>query len=417
MLNLTDDQRAFAEGRHGDAAAAAMRIVAGTGELLGAKRLIPVSSAHIDGCLYHGDSGTEFAEFLVQGGGRVSVPATLNVGSIDLLRPDNVLLDGHRREMALRLMNAYVSLGCTATWTCSPYQAGHRPEAGENVAWGESNAVAFCNSVLGARTNRYGDFLDIACAITGFAPEYGLHLKGNRAARILLKTDAISDRLKDEDVFWPVIGALFGGRVGDAIGAVDGLGPFASEDRMKAFGAAAASFGSVALFHIIGATPEAPTRTEAFQQARPDEIIQIGPEDLRQALDLLSTATGGEVSAIGIGSPHLSLAEFEHLLAALRGRKVRLPFYANTGRHVVTRLDALGLLKPLDEAGIVIVADTCIVTTPIIADRQGVLMTNSGKFAHYAPGNIGHEVLYGSLSDCVETAVAGRLVRDLSLWR
>ncbi|NNG03427.1 MAG: DUF521 domain-containing protein [Inquilinus sp.] len=416
-MRLTDDQRAFAEGRHGEAAAAALRIVADTGALLGAERLIPVSSAHIDGCLYHGDSGTEFAEFLYRGGGRVRVPATLNVGSLDLLRPETVLLDGHRRQMALRLMRAYVALGCRATWTCSPYQAGHRPGAGEQVAWGESNAVAFCNSVLGARTNRYGDFLDIACTITGYAPEYGLHVKANRAAKVLFTTDAVSDRLKGEDAFWPVIGALFGRRVGDAVGAVDGLGGFAGEDRMKAFGAAAASFGSVALFHIIGATPEAPTRDAAFQGAAPEEIVAIGPAELRQALDWLSTSAGGAVTAIGIGSPHLSLAEFENLLAELRGRTARLPFYANTGRHVVQRLDELGYRQQLDAAGVTIVADTCIVTTPIIADGHGVLMTNSAKFAHYAPGNIGHEVLYGSLSDCVETAVAGRVVRDPALWR
>ncbi len=208
MLRLTDAQTAFLEGQRGSSAAAAMRIVAGTGDLLGAKRLIAISSAHIDGCLYHGDSGTEFAEFLYQGDGRVTVPTTLNVGSLDLMRPENVLLEGHRRQMAMRLMKAYVALGCQPTWTCSPYQAGHRPRPGEQVAWGESNAVAFCNSVLGARTNRYGDFLDIACAITGFAPEYGLHLEANRAARVLLRTDGISDRLKDEDVFWPVMGAL-----------------------------------------------------------------------------------------------------------------------------------------------------------------------------------------------------------------
>ena len=416
-MHLTEDQRAVAEGRDGEAAAAAMRIVADAGALLGADRLIPVTSAHIDGCLYHGESGTEFAEFLVAGGGRVRVPATLNVGSIDLRRPDSVLLDGRRRRMAMRLMEAYTALGCTASWTCSPYQAGHRPAFGDDVAWGESNAVAFCNSVLGARTNRYGDFLDIACAITGHAPAYGLHLPDNRAARILVTTDAISDRLKDEDVFWPVLGALFGRRVGDTVAAVEGLDRFADEDRMKAFGAAAAAFGSVALFHIVGATPEAPTRAAALRGAEPEDTVALGPEALRQALGWLSTATGGEVTAIGIGSPHLSVAEFEDLLAALRGRTARLPFYANTGRHVVERLDALGYLKPLDEAGIHIVADTCIVATPIIAGRTGVLMTNSAKFAHYAPAKIGHEVVYGSLSDCVETAVAGRLVRDLGLWR
>ena len=394
-----------------------MRIVADTGDLLGANRLIAISSAHIDGCLYHGDSGTEFAEFLFQGDGRVTVPTTLNVGSLDLMRPENVLLKGHRRQMAMRLMKAYVALGCQPTWTCSPYQAGHRPGLGEQVAWGESNAVAFCNSVLGARTNRYGDFLDIACAITGFAPEFGLHLEANRAARVLLRTDRISDRLKDEDVFWPVMGALFGKRVGDTVAAIDGLGAYASEDRMKAFGASAASFGSVALFHIIGATPEADTCRDALQSDEPTEIIDIGPEDVQQALTWLSTSAGGTVTAVGIGSPHLSLAEFESLLSALRGRKVRMPFYANTGRHVVGWLDELGYRKQLEDCGITIVADTCIVTTPIIEDRHGVLMTNSGKFAHYAPGNIGHEVLYGSLSDCVETAVAGKIVRDPGIWR
>ena len=417
MIHLTGAQKAFLDGQHGDAAAAAMRIVAATGELLGAGRLIAISSAHIDGCLYHGDSGTEYAEFLFRGDGRVAVPTTLNVGSLDLMRPENVLLAGHRREMAMRLMKAYVALGCRPTWTCSPYQAGHRPGAGEQVAWGESNAVAFCNSVLGARTNRYGDFLDIACAITGYAPEYGLHMTDNRAARVLFRTDAVSDRLKGEDAFWPVMGALFGRRVGDTVAAVDGLAPFATEDRLKAFGAAAASFGSVALFHVIGATPEAATVEDAFQQAEPAEIIDIGPPDVREALSWLSTSTGGEVSAVGIGSPHLSLAEFESLLAALQGRQVRLPFYANTGRHVVERLEDLGYLKSLQDSGITIVADTCIVTTPIIKDKSGVLMTNSAKFAHYAPGNIGHEVLYGSLSDCVETAVAGRVVRDEGLWR
>ena len=173
----------------------------------------------------------------------------------------------------------------------------------------------------------------------------------------------------------------------------------------------------MALFHIIGATPEANSCKEAFQNAEPTEIIDIGPEDVQQALTWLSTSAGGAVSAVGIGSPHLSLAEFESLLSVLRGRKVRMPFYANTGRHVVKRLDDLGYLKQLEDCGITIVADTCIVTTPIIRDRHGVLMTNSGKFAHYAPGNIGHEVLYGSLSDCVETAVAGEIVRDPGIWR
>ncbi|MEM9223801.1 MAG: aconitase X, partial [Pseudomonadota bacterium] len=147
-LALTEDERAVLQGGAGDGAATAYRIVADSGQLLGATKLVSIQSAHIDGVLYHGHSSTRFAEHLVRQGARVAVPATLNVGAIDLLNPENVRLSGEERRSALRLMRAYEALGCTASFTCAPYQAGHRPRAGSDVAWGESNAVAFCNSVL-----------------------------------------------------------------------------------------------------------------------------------------------------------------------------------------------------------------------------------------------------------------------------
>ena len=149
-LELTTEERATAGGNRGAGAAMAMRILAEMGRLLGAPRLIPVASAHIDGALYHGDSGVHFAERLVAGGAKTAIPASLNVGGLDLLHPGTVKADPHRHEMALRLMRAYEAMGCWQTWTCSPYHAGHRPALGSDVAWGESNAVAFCNSVLGA---------------------------------------------------------------------------------------------------------------------------------------------------------------------------------------------------------------------------------------------------------------------------
>ena len=167
MVQFTAEERAMHDGRDGPAAALALRIVAETARMLGAERLVPIVSAHIDGCLYHGDSGTLFAERLVAGDGAVKVPTTLNVGALDLLHPERIRLDPRRAAMARRMMDAYRKLGCEPSWTCAPYQAGHRPALGTDVAWGESNAVVFCNSVLGARTNRYGDFLDIACAISG----------------------------------------------------------------------------------------------------------------------------------------------------------------------------------------------------------------------------------------------------------
>jgi len=170
---LSPREQSLLGGEAGAATRLAMRIVVRMGEILGAWELVEITSAHIDGCLYHGDGGVEFAERLVELGGRVSVPATLNVGALDLLNPNRVRASDRRRAMALRQMKAYQALGCNPTWTCAPYQAGHRPAPGEHVAWGESNAVAFANSVLGARTNRYGDFMDICCAITGRAPRTG----------------------------------------------------------------------------------------------------------------------------------------------------------------------------------------------------------------------------------------------------
>ena len=188
-MHLTPLESAIAAGAEGEGAAMAMRIVVDTGRLLGADCLVPVMSSHVDGCLFHGQSGTDFAELLVARGARVRVPATLNVGSLDMRRPANVRLQPGPRGLARRLMLAYEALGCTPSWTCAPYQAGHRPALGTDVAWGESNAVAFCNSVLGARTNRYGDFLDIACAIIGRAPRYGLHLPEKPPRRVVAGHD------------------------------------------------------------------------------------------------------------------------------------------------------------------------------------------------------------------------------------
>lgn len=418
MLELTDEERAVAAGGQGDGAAMAMRIVAEAARLMGAQRLIPVASAHIDGALYHGDSGTLFAEKLVEGGARVAVRASLNVGSLALAGCAAIRLPPHEREMARRMMRAYEAMGCEPSWTCAPYQAGHRPAQGSDVAWGESNAVVFCNSVLGARTNRYGDFLDIACAISGRAPDYGLHRPENRIATLLIDVGGLSRDLRQADVFYPVLGTILGRAAGNAVAVIDGLQGCSSEDRLKALGAAAASAGGVGLFHVAGVTPEAPDIGAALGGAPPHERIALTPADIAAALARLSTAGSTErVDAVAIGSPHLSLAEIDEVERLLAGRQLKIPLYANTGRHVLAPLEAQGRRRALEAAGIVFVVDTCVVVTPILPELTGaVLMTNSGKFAHYAPGNTGYAVTYGSLSECVESAVAGRLVREPRTW-
>ncbi|WP_432285201.1 aconitase X catalytic domain-containing protein [Aminobacter sp. BA135] len=409
-LALTADERRIAGGA--DGAAMAMRIVAERAALLGAPRLIPIASAHIDGALYHGDSGTLFAERLVEGGAQVAVRSTLNVGALDLMGCSRVRLEEPQRSMARRMMEAYRKLGCEQSWTCAPYQAGHRPAFGSDVAWGESNAVVFCNSVLGARTNRYGDFLDIACAISGRAPDYGLHLKENRRATLVFDVSALPPEFLASEIAWPVLGSLYGREVGNAVGVVTGIPRNPGEDALKAFGAAAASSGAVGLFHIDGVTPEAPDAETALGGIAAETTILVTAAMVTSAQAKLSTAGNTDrIDAVAIGSPHLSLDEFGALQRLMAGRRLAVPIHACTGRHVLAELDRNGWRKALEALGVVVVTDTCVVVTPILPDSAGgVLMTNSGKFAHYAPGNTGYAVLYGSLADCVESAVTGRPV-------
>ena len=385
------------------------RQVAESARLLGAPRLIPIASTHIDGALYHGDSGTLFAERLVEGGAKVAVRSTLNVGALDLMGCSRIRLEEPQRGMARRMMEAYRKLGCEQSWTCAPYQAGHRPALGSDVAWGESNAVVFCNSVLGARTNRYGDFLDIACAIVGRAPDYGLHRPENRRAQLVFDVSGLSSSFLASEIAWPVLGSLYGREVGNAIGVVTGISSHPGEDALKAFGAAAASSGAVGLFHIAGVTPEAPDVETILAGPEPESAIRVTPEMAARARAGLSTAAATKtIDAVAIGSPHLSHAEFESLERLIAGRRLTVPIYACTGRHALGLLERDGRRKRLEASGVIIVADTCVVVTPIMPDLgNGVLMTNSGKFAHYAPGNTGYAVLYASLADCVESAVLG----------
>ena len=415
MIELTDRQFAAANGADGNGAALAMHVATEAARLLGAERLIPIASAHIDGCLYHGDSGVQFAERLVAGGAKVAVPTTLNVGALNLLRPGQDRLDSHKRAMAHRLMAAYEAMGCRPSWTCAPYQTGHRPALGQDVAWGESNAVVFANSVLGARTNRYGDFLDIACAIAGAAPATGLHLPENRRATIRIETARLSDRLKASDAFYPVLGTWLGRTIGETVAVIDGLPSDLSEDRLKALGAAAAAAGAVGLVHVAGVTPEAPTVEAALGREAAAETIRLTPDMLIAARDGLSTATDARIDAVALGSPHFSLSEFEDFERMLDDRSVAVPTYICTARDTLAALGERA--ARLESQGVTLVVDTCVVVTPILAEIGGVLMTNSGKFAHYTPSNTGYAVVFGSLADCVESAVAGRMIRDDALWR
>jgi predicted aconitase len=419
-VRLRDSDRALLAGAEGPAGQVAMRIVVEMARVAGAAELLDVTSAHIDGCLYHGRAGLDFAERLLRDGAAVRVPTTLNVASLDLLHPDRFRGDPTTAKAARRLMDAYVAMGCRQTWTCAPYQLPERPGFGEHVAWAESNAIVFANSVLGARTARYGDFIDICAAITGRVPHAGLHLTDRRRGQLVFDVRGLPERLCDQDLLYPLLGHLIGARSGRLVPVVDGLPAGVTEDRLKAVGAAAASSGEVGLVHVVGSTPEAPTLAEALQHHPAHEVVEVTPAMLRTARDQLTTAGNGSARLVGVnvGTPHFSEAEFGHLVALLAGRPVHpeVEFYASTGRHVLARIEALGWAASLEAAGVRLVVDTCTYVTSILEDTDGVVMTSSAKWAWYAPGNLGVRVALGSLRECVESAVEGRIVRDDAFW-
>ena len=417
-VQLTERDAAMLAGEMGAATQMAMRILVTMGGVYGATRLLDIESAHIDGCLYHGYSGLEFAERLVRGGARVAVPTTLNVGAMDLLHPEVFRGEAQVGQWATRMMQAYEAMGCRPTFTCAPYQALHRPPLGAQIAWAESNAIVFANSVLGARTNRYGDFIDICCAITGRAPDVGLHRAENRRGQWLFRLRDIPVRLLGEDVLFPVLGYWLGMRTGTKIPVITGLLPETTEDQLKALGAAAASSGGVALFHAVGVTPEAPALDAVFGGQPPQRVVDVTLDDLRSALGVLSTAPDGPIDVVALGSPHFSLDEFARLLPLVEAHPPRpeVEFIVCTHRLALAALQQRGWLARLRAVGVQVIVDTCVVVTPIVRARGGVLMTNSGKFAHYSPGNIGLQVVYGSLAECVRSAQKGVVWRDADLW-
>jgi predicted aconitase len=413
-VQLSSEDSSMLRGEHGASAAFAMRILVAFSNAVGAPSLLDISRAHIDGCLFHGQASLDFVERLVAGGGRVRVPTTLNVGAIDLIHPDLVRLSPSEEPPARRLMKAHEELGCYPSFTCAPYQTAFRPAFGEQIAWGESNAIVFANSVIGARTNRYGDFIDLCCAMTGRAPAWGLHLDEPRRGRVLFRLTAFSASLPPTDALFVAVGLIVGHLTGERVPVIEGLPAPRSEDQLKALGAAAASSGSVGLFHAVGITPEAPTLAAAFGSRRPDETFEIRPTDIAQTLQRLATVPDGTpIDAVCLGTPHFSEEEWERLISLLERQPPGsgVPIYVNTARATLDALRRQGALRRVDGCNLIVVTDTCTYLTPILERLGGVVMTNSGKWAYYAPGNLGVQVAFGDLDDCIASAAAGRVVR------
>lgn len=417
-IELTADERSVLGGEAGSASQLAMRILSRVAPFYGASTLMPVTRAHIDGCIYQGEAGLEFAERLASAGGRVSVPTSLNVISLDRERWRTHGLDSDYADRARRLGQAYLDMGATPTFTCAPYQNGVDLDFGEQVAWSESNAVAFANTVTGARSNRYGDFLDVCCAITGRVPASGLHLDGPRRGTLRIELTGVHAALQSRDDFWPVLGYRIGGMAQGSIPVIVGIDVSPSVDQLKSFCAAAATSGAVALTHIVGVTPEAPTERDAFGGRTPERSLGIDLGSLLAARRELSTSADGSVDLVGFGSPHASVQECRTLAGMMRGRQAspNVRVWITTSRGVRQIIERSGELADLEAFGATVTADTCIIAAPLVGDGHRVLMTNSAKYAHYAPGLIGTQTVFGSTEDCVESAVLGRVVVDESAW-
>ncbi len=417
-LKLTQEDRAMLRGDRGPADKMAMSIIVRMAEVQGARELLSIEGAHIDSALYMGDATLEFAERLASLGARVVVPTTLNVSGVDEHGWREWAVPPDWAEKARRQMVAYQQMGCLPTWTCAPYQTAFRPRFGQQIAWGESNAIVFANSVIGARTERYPDLMDICAAITGRVPAVGLHLAENRAGQLLLRLVEVPRELQADDTFYPVLGHLMGRVAGERVPVVEGLEVRPSEDQLKALGAAAASSGTVGLYHLVGVTPEAPTLEAAFQGREPQEVVEVDLARLRQAWEELSTHRGEKLDMVVLGSPHFSLPEFARLAPLLEGKRrhPQVQFLVTTSRAVAALAEKAGFLQALRDFGGKVTVDTCILTTPMLPPEIKVLMTSSAKYAYYAPGLLNTQVVFGGLEDCVRSAVEGRVVRDGSLW-
>lgn len=411
-LDLSDDDRAMLDGRDGIAVQQAMRIIAAMAAQQGAEKLIDVVQGHIDGCIYASPANLTFAEKMADMGAKVRVPTTMNAISVDRANWQAQDVPESFGDPAARLADAYVRMGCRPTFTCSPYLLDSAPKSGEAIAWAESNAVIFANTVLGARTAKHPDFLDLCIALTARAPLSGVYLDAPRKATRVIDVE-LPDNI--DDAFWPLIGYLAGKAAPDRIPLLRGLASARpSRDDLKALCAAFGTTSASPMLHMEGVTPEAEGAA-----AKDADRMTITRADMAAAWSLLNDGPE-EVELVAIGSPHASLEECRALATAFDGRKrdSNVAVIVTAGRDAITAARDEGLLARLEESGIQVLPDLCwcSISEPVFPTKTRALMTNSGKYAHYGPGLSGRAVRFSNLADCVEAALTGRVPARLPAW-
>jgi hypothetical protein len=389
-MQLTNEEREMLKGKQGNAVKKAMEILTALGDIFGARRLIDVASVQIAGVSYHnlGDAGLEFLAEMAKDG-KARVLTTLNPAGMDMENWEALGFEPEFARQQERVIEAFKKMGVIATCTCTPYFIGNIPRFGEHVAWSESSAVCYANSVLGLRTNREGGPSALASALTGKTPEYGLHLDGNRQAQVVVNVKA---ELKDVTDFG-ALGYVVGKKIGNKIPLIRGVEK-ASVDQLKSLCASIATYGGTAMFHMEGVTPD---RTKV-----PKEAVEVTAEDINRAKKDLEDET--EIDFVSVGCPHASLNEVRTIAGLLEGKKVKKEMWIHTARPIKKTADIMGFTKMIEDAGAKFACDTCMAVAPLKGRFKG-LATNSAKACYYGRGSNGFKVRLRPLEECIRIAV------------
>lgn len=412
MLTLTDTDRYMLDGHDGPAFKVAMEVLCLMAAAQAAQGFVNVERGHIDGCILAHDANLDFAEKMHQMGAKTRIPTTINAISVDQenWQSQGVIPDFGNK--ASRLADAYVNMGARPTFTCAPYLLDDAPVEGEMIGWSESNAVIFANSVIGARTVKHPDYLDLFIAMTGRAPNTGVYLAENRVPEHVIHVVLPETH---DDALWPMLGWLAGVQSPNGIPVLTGLeATRPTEDDLKSLCAAFGTTSAAPMLHVRGHTPEGNLVPQDNA-----ERSEIKPTDLAKVWSDFNVAAN-QVDLVAIGSPHASLAECRKLAELLDGHNCRAgtDMIVTVGRSVLGAATAEGITKRLQRAGVLVIPDICwcSITEPVFPTDAKVLMTNSGKYSHYANGLTGRGVRFGSLADCVQTAITGSANARLPDW-
>jgi len=406
-MMLDDDEQAMLDGKQGYAARKSMEILLALGTIYGAERLIPVSSVQVAGVSYEnlGEAGLGFLVEMAEGGGHARVLTTLNPAGMDIESWPALGISPEFADRQQRVIEAFARMGIMTTCTCTPYLSGNLPHFGEHIAWAESSAVCYANSVIGARTNREGGPSALAAALTGRTPEYGMHLESERvpSMTVRIETQLDGENGQPRTHLFGALGKVIGERLAEArlrpVPFIQGIAA-ASLEELKSFCASLATYGGSALFHMAGITPEASCYLP------PQDGFAVGDAHLQVAIHSLNDTEGSEVDFVSLGCPHLSIREIARIAALLEGKRVVKEFWITTARPTKLLADQAGYTRIIEASGAKFAVDTCCVVAPI-KGRFQTLATDSAKACYYAYGKNQFKTVFKPFDQVVAEALGG----------